>query len=304
METNLPNKPGVSTRAQNHVNDSRRISERHHRRDTGKVKVPIDHHRSDDESSHSNYAPRRQRGKTSYVSGDGDSSDSHTRRSNHRSGYDLTTTDITPERSPIRENRSRRQEKPIRNYERSLVKEYPRNYKDKHRSSDLRQGPSTRHDAGATLSYKNTWMNSDHFLKASPLIEGQLNTTLCCLFQSIKDATMPRGFRIPKFKTFNGFGDPNNHLKSFDWQLSFWASDDEYIKLEEVKLLFEEYSLKAEGSKARDEMRRKSQKSGLVWDRLQNPKEKGRHSKDKGRGPPEGKTEDSVKSKNTRCIPY
>ncbi|GAA0175625.1 hypothetical protein LIER_28762 [Lithospermum erythrorhizon] len=32
---------------------------------------------------------------------------------------------------------------------------------------------------------------------------------------------------MPKFKTFSGFGDPDNHLKSFDSQLSFWASDDE-----------------------------------------------------------------------------
>ncbi|GAA0140352.1 hypothetical protein LIER_01717 [Lithospermum erythrorhizon] len=32
---------------------------------------------------------------------------------------------------------------------------------------------------------------------------------------------------MPKFKTFSGFGDPDNHLKAFDSQLSFWASDDE-----------------------------------------------------------------------------
>ncbi|GAA0176224.1 hypothetical protein LIER_29256 [Lithospermum erythrorhizon] len=32
---------------------------------------------------------------------------------------------------------------------------------------------------------------------------------------------------MPKFKTFSGFGDPGNHLKSFDSHLSFWASDDE-----------------------------------------------------------------------------
>ncbi|GAA0147826.1 hypothetical protein LIER_07432 [Lithospermum erythrorhizon] len=38
---------------------------------------------------------------------------------------------------------------------------------------------------------------------------------------------MPRGFRMPKFKTFSGFGDPSNHLKSFNSHLSFWASDDE-----------------------------------------------------------------------------
>ncbi|GAA0154931.1 hypothetical protein LIER_12773 [Lithospermum erythrorhizon] len=32
---------------------------------------------------------------------------------------------------------------------------------------------------------------------------------------------------MPKFKTFNGIGYPSNHFKSFDSQLSFWASEDE-----------------------------------------------------------------------------
>ncbi|GAA0141815.1 hypothetical protein LIER_02870 [Lithospermum erythrorhizon] len=32
---------------------------------------------------------------------------------------------------------------------------------------------------------------------------------------------------MPKFKTFSGFGDHTNHLKSFDSLLSFWASNDE-----------------------------------------------------------------------------
>ncbi|GAA0164637.1 hypothetical protein LIER_20229 [Lithospermum erythrorhizon] len=32
---------------------------------------------------------------------------------------------------------------------------------------------------------------------------------------------------MPKFKTFSGLGDPRNHLKSFDSQLSLWISDDE-----------------------------------------------------------------------------
>ncbi|GAA0142718.1 hypothetical protein LIER_03553 [Lithospermum erythrorhizon] len=36
---------------------------------------------------------------------------------------------------------------------------------------------------------------------------------------------------MPKFKTFSGFGDPGHHLKAFDSQLSFWASDDEvYVR--------------------------------------------------------------------------
>ncbi|GAA0168792.1 hypothetical protein LIER_40639 [Lithospermum erythrorhizon] len=32
---------------------------------------------------------------------------------------------------------------------------------------------------------------------------------------------------MPKFKTFSGLGDPSNHLKSFDSQLSLWANDEE-----------------------------------------------------------------------------
>ncbi|GAA0140657.1 hypothetical protein LIER_01964 [Lithospermum erythrorhizon] len=43
----------------------------------------------------------------------------------------------------------------------------------------------------------------------------------------LRHATMPRGFRKPKFKTFSGFGDPNNHIKSFDSHISFWASEEE-----------------------------------------------------------------------------
>ncbi|GAA0164109.1 hypothetical protein LIER_19822 [Lithospermum erythrorhizon] len=198
---------------------------------------------------------------------------------------------------------------------------------------------------------------------------------------------------MPKFKTFGVYGDPGNHLKSFDSQLSFWASDDEvyarafpsslsgqalkwfhklpsdsidcwqditdlfndkfgasivaeedertlmeiqqrpretlrsfttrfeevatnipmanekvtlisffhglrygplkeklvleppntrnelsklviqYIKLEEVKLLSDEYSPKSERPKGRDDLRKKSPKRGRVWDRLQKPKE-------------------------------
>ncbi|GAA0140994.1 hypothetical protein LIER_02238 [Lithospermum erythrorhizon] len=36
---------------------------------------------------------------------------------------------------------------------------------------------------------------------------------------------------MPKFKTFSGFGDPSNHLKSFDSQLSFRARDDKvYVR--------------------------------------------------------------------------
>ncbi|GAA0167135.1 hypothetical protein LIER_22135 [Lithospermum erythrorhizon] len=53
------------------------------------------------------------------------------------------------------------------------------------------------------------------------------HSTLLPFSERLRHAKMPRGFRMPKFKTFSGFGDPSNHLKSFDSQLSFWASDDE-----------------------------------------------------------------------------
>ncbi|GAA0141282.1 hypothetical protein LIER_02459 [Lithospermum erythrorhizon] len=216
---------------------------------------------------------------------------------------------------------------------------------------------------------------------------------------------MPRGFRMPKFKTFSGSRDPGNHLKPFDSRLSFWASDDEvyawafpssllgqalnwfhklppdsidcwqhivdlfmdkfrasivadedkrtlmdiqqkpgetlrsfatrfeevatniptanekvtmisffhglrygplkeklvleppntrnelfklviqYIKLEEVKLLSEEYLLKVEGSKPKDEVRQKSPKRARVWDRLQRPKERETFKRQGARSP-------------------
>ncbi|GAA0175949.1 hypothetical protein LIER_29031 [Lithospermum erythrorhizon] len=53
------------------------------------------------------------------------------------------------------------------------------------------------------------------------------HSTLLPFSDMLRHAEMPRGFRMPKFKTFSGISDPSNHLKSFDSQLSFWASDDE-----------------------------------------------------------------------------
>ncbi|GAA0138991.1 hypothetical protein LIER_00628 [Lithospermum erythrorhizon] len=76
---------------------------------------------------------------------------------------------------------------------------------------------------------------------------------------------------MPKFKTFSGFGDPSNYLKSFDSQLSFWASDDEM--LEEVKILSEEMA-EIRGKKVADEGTHRSPKRTRVWDRLQKPREK------------------------------
>ncbi|GAA0139894.1 hypothetical protein LIER_01353 [Lithospermum erythrorhizon] len=53
------------------------------------------------------------------------------------------------------------------------------------------------------------------------------HSTLLPFSYRLRHAEMPRGFRMPKFKTFGGIGDSSNHLKSFESQLSFWASDDE-----------------------------------------------------------------------------
>ncbi|GAA0140260.1 hypothetical protein LIER_01641 [Lithospermum erythrorhizon] len=53
------------------------------------------------------------------------------------------------------------------------------------------------------------------------------HNTLLPFSDRLRHAEMSREFRMPKFKIFSGIGDPSNHLKSFDSQLSFWASDDE-----------------------------------------------------------------------------
>ncbi|GAA0168429.1 hypothetical protein LIER_23147 [Lithospermum erythrorhizon] len=38
---------------------------------------------------------------------------------------------------------------------------------------------------------------------------------------------MAKGFTIPKFRTCYVMGDPCNHLKAYDSQLSFWTSEDD-----------------------------------------------------------------------------
>ncbi|GAA0145024.1 hypothetical protein LIER_36057 [Lithospermum erythrorhizon] len=53
------------------------------------------------------------------------------------------------------------------------------------------------------------------------------HSTLLKFSDRLRHAEMPWVFKMPKFKTFSGIDDPNNHLKSFDSQLSFGASDDE-----------------------------------------------------------------------------
>ncbi|GAA0162431.1 hypothetical protein LIER_18524 [Lithospermum erythrorhizon] len=38
---------------------------------------------------------------------------------------------------------------------------------------------------------------------------------------------MPKGFIMSKLRAFDGMGDPSNHLKAYDLQFSFWASEDD-----------------------------------------------------------------------------
>ncbi|GAA0167184.1 hypothetical protein LIER_22173 [Lithospermum erythrorhizon] len=85
---------------------------------------------------------------------------------------------------------------------------------------------------------------------------------------------------MPKFKTFSGFGDPSNHLKSFDSLLSFWTRDDEICPRAFPSSLSGQASNGA-GRKTHEERPRKSTKRGRVWERLQKPKEReeGRHHK-------------------------
>ncbi|GAA0158759.1 hypothetical protein LIER_15704 [Lithospermum erythrorhizon] len=59
----------------------------------------------------------------------------------------------------------------------------------------------------------------------------------------------------------------------------------QYIKLEEVKLLSEEYSLKGEGSKAKEEVCQNSPKRARVWDHIQKPKDRDLFKRQRARSP-------------------
>ncbi|GAA0152132.1 hypothetical protein LIER_10689 [Lithospermum erythrorhizon] len=53
------------------------------------------------------------------------------------------------------------------------------------------------------------------------------HSTLLPFLYRLRHESMPRGFRMPKFKTLYGMGDPSNHINAYDSQLSFWASEDD-----------------------------------------------------------------------------
>ncbi|GAA0183328.1 hypothetical protein LIER_30756 [Lithospermum erythrorhizon] len=87
-------------------------------------------------------------------------------------------------------------------------------------------GLSIRHDAGGS-SNADLQKQADELkvlLKCITPGQGPVkHSTLLPFSDRLRPTMMPRGFRMPKFKTLSGFGDPSNHLKSFDSQLSFWA---------------------------------------------------------------------------------
>ncbi|GAA0154367.1 hypothetical protein LIER_12365 [Lithospermum erythrorhizon] len=91
------------SQSSDHASGSQRTLGRHLRRDTGKSKVPVHRRHPDDESTHSNYGPRRRWDSINNT----DNSKSYS-----RSGYDITS-DGTP-KGPLlgktdrrgRENRS------------------------------------------------------------------------------------------------------------------------------------------------------------------------------------------------------
>ncbi|GAA0159520.1 hypothetical protein LIER_16274 [Lithospermum erythrorhizon] len=119
MAGNAPTRPKVSTRAQSALGATNNPGldniplitqkrsqkppregtperERRRRPNLGKHKERSHHARK---SSNSNYTPTRTRQRSRSHS-----SDSHTRQTSHKYGYDLTTSDSSPERSPRREN--------------------------------------------------------------------------------------------------------------------------------------------------------------------------------------------------------
>ncbi|GAA0186803.1 hypothetical protein LIER_34091 [Lithospermum erythrorhizon] len=51
--------------------------------------------------------------------------------------------------------------------------------------------------------------------------------TLLPFSHRLRHKSMPKDFRMPKFKTYDGMGYPSNHTKAYDSQLSLRASEDD-----------------------------------------------------------------------------
>ncbi|GAA0157494.1 hypothetical protein LIER_14749 [Lithospermum erythrorhizon] len=208
--------------ASDQASDLVQSQERRLRPDLGKHKERS--HR-DQGSSNSNYAPSQTHRKAWSHS-----NDSHTRHPSHKYGYNLTSSDSSPERSPCRENRPGHK---------GVVtsQSLKQSYRDKpHKGSRCASKQATgrshsaRHDTGGNSNADLQKQVDELKALLKDITPGRAllkHNTLLPFSERLRHAKMTGGFRMPKFKTFSGFGDPSNHLKSFDSQLSFWASDDE-----------------------------------------------------------------------------
>ncbi|GAA0143189.1 hypothetical protein LIER_03932 [Lithospermum erythrorhizon] len=91
-----------------HASKSQPSHDRRRRVDRGKAKAHDDEVFPDHQSSNSNHDPHKTGGKSKHTRRCRDrslSEDSHATERSYRPGYDLTTSDSSPERSPVRENR-------------------------------------------------------------------------------------------------------------------------------------------------------------------------------------------------------
>ncbi|GAA0151851.1 hypothetical protein LIER_10479 [Lithospermum erythrorhizon] len=130
----------------------------------------------------------------------------------------------------LRKTDHEERQKPIRTPERSPIKEYPRHYTDRqpqedqrHQKKDFPLEPSTRREVGGSgnAGLQKQVDELRTLLKGITPGRGPVkHNTLLPFSSRLRKAMMHRGFRMPKFKTFSGFGDPSNHHKSFDSQLS------------------------------------------------------------------------------------
>ncbi|GAA0145020.1 hypothetical protein LIER_36054 [Lithospermum erythrorhizon] len=167
----------------------------------------------------------------------------HTRYPSYRHGYDLTPSGSSPESSPVRENR------PV--HKGKVTSQSISHHRDKHTNGhhgDTRRVKvymglehPTRCDArgSSNADLKNQVDQLKARLKDITPGRGQVkHSALFPFLDRLRHVEMPCGFKMPKFKTFSGIGDPSNHLKSFDSQLSFWVSDDEvYVRAFQVACL-------------------------------------------------------------------
>ncbi|GAA0168004.1 hypothetical protein LIER_22822 [Lithospermum erythrorhizon] len=204
----------------------------------GKDKVHADEVLPDHESSNSNYAPSRARGKGKNTCCRHErslSEDSHTREPSYRHGYDLTPSDRSPERSLVRENR--------RLHKGKVKSQSICNHRDKYskvqhgdrRRNKVHRAPDhpARRDAGGSSNADLQKQVDELKALLKEITPGRgpvKHITLFPFSDRLRHAEMPRGFRLPKFKTFSGLGDPSNHLKSLTLNSPFGTSTMSYMQ--------------------------------------------------------------------------